>query len=635
MDKQAFEALITRLEHSATTDPRGYLHKVLLVAALGFVVLGVALFFALLPIAALAGIGFLVIATKGKALILLLKFGKLLILLLIPGWIMLKSSMQLMFSRFPKPQGHRITRADAPALFRRIDELKQRARGPAIHVVLLTPELNAAIVQHPRFGLFGWEENYLILGLPLLQVLSEQEALAVVAHEYGHLSGHHSRLGGFIYRLRSTWSRLQQMSEQWEDWGSRLIAKLFAQYAPYFNAYTFVYARHNEYIADSISVELVGVEATANALMRVQLAAQLENEVFWPSIDKLTVTQATPIANRSEHWCEAITTKLDEPTRIRFLDLAKGYRTDHLDTHPSLSDRLRAIGVVPDSSHAINLGPLAQSAAQLWLADTYHIIIGEFDQRWQQNVSAQWQQRHKYFSEQQEKFLELQKKETLNKDERWQFIMLDEELHSHVDITERVHAFIKEFPEHCHARFKQGTLLLRKNDERGIDDLEFVMAQDVDATLAVCAEAFRFYSEKQPEKAEQYKQRGIARNEYLQRVQQEFSSLPPDVILANPDLDNDQLEKIRALVAENSQHIAKIYLLRRILKADENLHDYIVAFEVSSWTMGDKSDEVLKRLSRIEFPFSTFIVNLKSPTYKHFKKSIARLNTKVLYDAAK
>jgi Zn-dependent protease with chaperone function len=215
MDDQRFESLVTRLEGFAQENPQRYLGWVLAVVLLGFGVLALAILFALIPVTLLAGLVFVVVATGGKALIVLLKLGKFVVLLVLPAWMMIKSSFQMMFSRFPRPQGRTLSEQEAHALFARIHELRQKMNGPRIHHVLLRDELNAAIVQHPRFGLFGWEENYLILGFPLLLAMSEEEALSVVAHEYGHLSGHHSRLGGFIYRFRSAWGRMQTLSEQW------------------------------------------------------------------------------------------------------------------------------------------------------------------------------------------------------------------------------------------------------------------------------------------------------------------------------------------------------------------------------------------------------------------------------------
>ena len=80
------------------------------------------------------------------------------------------------------------SRRSPPTLFAALDGMRQQLKGPRFHHVLLVGDLNAGVIQRPRLGVFGWPSNYLLLGLPLLEALSPQEALAVVAHEYGHLA---------------------------------------------------------------------------------------------------------------------------------------------------------------------------------------------------------------------------------------------------------------------------------------------------------------------------------------------------------------------------------------------------------------------------------------------------------------
>lgn len=631
MKQEQFDDLVAKLEQKALIQPQSYVTAVLLVAALGFVVLAIAMLFALVPLSLLAGLIFLVVVTGGKALIVLLKLGKLLVLLLIPAWVMLKSSFQLLFARFPKPQGRELSASEAPALFDRIAQIRHKMQGPKIHHVLLTQELNASIVQHPRLGLFGWEQNYLLLGLPLLQSMSENEALAVVAHEYGHLSGYHSRLGGFIYRFRTAWGRLQQISEMWRDWGSRLIANLFKWYAPYFNAYTFVYARRNEYVADNASVELAGERDTSNALIRVHVISQFEQEIFWPELKKLIFTQPEPVRNRSAFWRDRLE-NLDEETRVRYLEHAGKQRTNNFDTHPSLTDRLKAIGVEIDPDQARQLTVPALSAAQAWLTDHYQPISAEFDRQWQQQVQQQWQEQHAYLNAQQEKLNALESEQTKpDMEKRWQMITLREELYPEEVMSESVLAFAEEFPEHMAARYRRGVLRLDQKNEAGIDDLEYVMAQDADAILPACETVWRYYQNEQPEKAEIYRQRWIERSEYMQQVKLEFSSLPSNADLSEHGLDSETVEKIRKLIANDAKYIKKVYLLRRQLKTDHRLHDYVLAFETTYWTFGDKSAVVLKRLTAHEYPIPMFVVNLKSTVYSRFKKQIRKLVLTPIY----
>jgi len=625
MDERGFESLISRLEKTATAYPRRYLALVVAVALLGFGVLAVAILFALLPAALLAGLLFLVVITGGKALIILLKLGKLLVLLVIPAWVMIKSSIQMIFTRFPRPQGRTLSAAEAPALFARISELRQKLNGPRIHHVLLTDELNASIVQHPRFGLFGWEENYLILGLPLLQAMSEPEALAVVAHEYGHLSGHHGRLGGFIYRFRSGWGRMQALSEQWQDWGSRLIARLFRWYAPYFNAYTFVLARQNEYVADRTSAEVAGPQHAANALMRVNLAAQFENEVFWPSVNKLVAEVPQPPEDRSAFWLKSVHEQLDVETRKRYLEVAAKRQTDHLDTHPALNDRLQAIGFAADETAAVTLVPPAASAAEIWLGDTLPPLLAEFDARWREDVSERWQSRHTQLAEQRQRLDALNAKESLTTDERWEIIDLTGDVQPEADLLPALNILLEMTPDHAAGRYRRGVWLLDKEDESGIADLEHVMTLDEGAILPACEAAWRFYHERDADKAEQFRQRWQDRSDYLDRVRTEFQSLPADATLAAHELDAEIEDRISRIVQENGKHIRRAYLLRRILKSDSKLHDYVLAFETGYLTLGNKGPTVSKRLAAQEFPVEIFVVHLGSQPYKRFRKPIKQL----------
>lgn len=626
MDDRRFESLVTRLEAAAQENPQRYLGWVLAVMLLGFAVLAVAILFALLPVALFAGLVLLAAGTGGALLLVLLKLGKLLLLLIVPAWMMIKSSFQMLFSRFPRPQGRRLGEQEAPALFARIRELRRRMNGPRIHHVLLTDELNAAIVQHPRFGLFGWEENYLILGFPLLQTMSEEEALSVVAHEYGHLSGHHSRLGGFVYRFRSAWGRMQALSEQWTDWGSRLIARLFRWYAPYFNAYTFVLARQNEYVADRISAEVAGAQNAANALLRVNLAAQFEHEVFWPSIDKLVAGTPHPVPDRSRLWLKSVHEQMDEAARLRFLDAARKRKTDHFDTHPAMKDRLQAIGVEADEAAARELLPPERSAADAWLGSSLPAIQAELDQRWQTDAAERWQQRHQYLSDCAGELARLKEQETLSADERWDVIRFSEELYPDFEPRPLLDELLQLAPDHASALYRRGMLLLAQDDEAGIADLENLMKKDADATLAACEAAWRFYVDRNPELAESYRDRWIARSEYENRVNAEFRTLPANATLAAHDLDAETENRVRETVQAHGKYIRRAYLVRRVLDADEKLHDYVLAFETKYWTLGDKSGKVVESLSKQEYPVRLFIVPLGS--YKRFRKSIKLLGIK-------
>lgn len=630
MDKQQFEALVGRLENSAAAAPQRYTLAVLGVAALGFGILALAFSFALASAALLVGLVVLLVAKGGGLALLFVKLGKLVVLLAIPAWTMVKSSLTLLFSRFPAPEGRVLTAQEAPRLFKHLAQLRRSFKGPAIHQVLLTDELNAAIVQHPRFGLFGWERNTLVLGLPLLQTLGEEEALSVVAHEYGHLSGHHSRLGGFIYRFRAAWGRLQDLSSQWTDWGSRLIAKLFQWYAPYFNAYTFVLARQNEYLADRTAAEVAGVPAAASALMRVSIAGRFASDRFWPAIDRRALSEPEPLGSRSAFWEQSLRIDLDAGRRSQYLAAAREQQTDHMDTHPALVDRLAAMGAEASDAAAQRLEPPAVTAAAAWLGPQAKPIAAEFDEKWRQGVTEKWRERHEYLRGRRERLEELEAKGELNAEEQWDRIRALDELRPEQDLLPPLNALLTADPRHLPARFRRGTWLLEHEDEAGIADLEAVMAADADSLLAGCEAAWRFYQARAPQEAEAYAERWRDRSRQLATVQAELSSLPPDAQLAPADLDAEAQVAIAKTVREHGKHVSAAYLLQRILKSDSSVHDYVLAVETSRFTLGDKGPAVVKRLAAQAYPVHLFIVHLGSEPYKAFRKSIKRLGVQPL-----
>lgn len=175
--------------------------------------------------------------------------------------------------------------------------------------------------QVPRLGIFGWQQNYLIIGLPLMRSLTTEQFRAVLAHEFGHLSGNHGRFAGWIYRLRQTWVQLLVSLAHSGHRGVYVFLWFFQWYAPYFAAYSFALARLDEYQADKASADVVGRKVAAEALLSTFATAAL------PANSSL---QSLP----------------PEQTKT-FLQWALSRESRYDDTHPSLAERLAALGYRP------------------------------------------------------------------------------------------------------------------------------------------------------------------------------------------------------------------------------------------------------------------------------------------------
>ncbi len=216
MDRDEFEGLVRQLEAESENRPAAFRTKVVLLSVSAYVLLFASL--VVIIAAAYWGISYAHAHHKTRMLIIFSIFA----LLMVPVFYVV---IRMFFMRLSPPEGRAITRADAPRLFEVIDKMRKKLKGPPTHHVLIFDEYNAAIMQLPRFGLFGGHTNYLLLGLPYLLGVTPKEMLATVAHEYGHLCGDHGKMGAWIYRQRRTLLALYRQVSEMADasWAHQLM----------------------------------------------------------------------------------------------------------------------------------------------------------------------------------------------------------------------------------------------------------------------------------------------------------------------------------------------------------------------------------------------------------------------------
>lgn len=376
MKTAAYESLIRKLEEKSRRDPRGYERSLMLLAALGYGYIGLILLFLL---GLVAGLVFLFLAAKGGGAVII-KLG------LVVGafiWFIL----QVLFLRLHPPGGRVLERHEAPRLFDEVDAMCRRLRAPAIDEIKVDDEMNASISRVPRYGLLGWPRHYLVLGLPLLSALSAAEMKSVIAHEMGHHSKAHGRFSAWIYRVRQTWFTLVQALQESGHWGVFLFRPFFHWYAPYFGASSFVLARQQEYEADAVAADLTSPAVAAQALQRLNIAAPAVQEHFWKPLFRRAPEVPQPPATIFVDLEQYLRSGVPESAARSHLTKALRERTGFADTHPSLQDRLKALGQEPRIP-----GPLGESAGSHYLGGTFASLAETFGQNWSEYMSRHWEE---------------------------------------------------------------------------------------------------------------------------------------------------------------------------------------------------------------------------------------------------
>src|SRR5262249_15500074 len=102
------------------------------------------------------------------------------------------------------PKGLTVGPDQASVLWTTVHELANEAGTRVPDEIRLVPDVNAAVLEESRLlGLVGGR-RLMYVGLPLLQVLTVGQLRSVLAHELGHYSQSHARLGAVAYRGRVT-----------------------------------------------------------------------------------------------------------------------------------------------------------------------------------------------------------------------------------------------------------------------------------------------------------------------------------------------------------------------------------------------------------------------------------------------
>ena len=82
--------------------------------------------------------------------------------------------------------------------------------------------------------------------------------------------------------------------EERRQFGTFAFRWFFEWYAPYFNAYSFVLARSNEYEADAMAARVTSPQDAAAALVAIELADIRIQRDFWPGLQRATTREPEP-----------------------------------------------------------------------------------------------------------------------------------------------------------------------------------------------------------------------------------------------------------------------------------------------------------------------------------------------------
>ncbi len=613
--EEEFIQLVKAAEQDAELNPKSYTTKLALFALFGYLVI----FLVLIALLGLTG-GLVATAFFSSSLFLLLLKKKLIIAVVASIWVLLRA----LWVKFTPPQGHSLRRKDYPKLFAELDALSKQLKSLKIHEVILDQSLNAAVVQHPRLGVLGWHKNYLILGYQLLLTLSPDEMRSVLAHEFGHLSGNHSRFSGWIYRIRLTWLRIMDAFDHVESWGGKLMRKFFDWYSPQFDAYSFALARNNEYAADAIAAELTSPEIATRALVNIHATAPYLDQSYWDNYfqyaDEYEQPPHAPFEGLSDFLKEKPLSREEMLERIKN---EMEVKTHYADTHPSLKDRVDALGAIPQLPIAPKI-----SAAEAWLGDHNQRIMEAFDQQWLNNNSESWKSRYAYVHNAKDKLQEFAQAQPseLNDEELWNYAYWTDEFDSREAALPLFRTYQERHPDDPDAAFVIGITLLNQDDPSGLDQLR--LARNNPNLIERAAHAgYNFLQQRDKEEAEAWWKESIEQNETFVAARRERDNFTENDELVYPKIDQQLLQQLIANLKQQDK-VDKAWLAQKPVQHFPESPVYVIAFKAGGFHFS--TENIQKKVAEgLDMPGDFFVVCSSGET-KALAKKVIKIGKKIM-----
>jgi Zn-dependent protease with chaperone function len=233
------------------------------------------------------------------------------------------------------PPGPMLNPAGQPRLFAELQGVANAVGEAMPAEVYVTPEMNAGVFQRGR-------RRVMVLGLPLMQIMSVAEMRAVIAHEFGHYHGGDTRLGPWIYRTREAIERALSLASR----QSALLQLPFLWYGRIFMRVTQAVSRRQELSADELAARTVGAKPMINGLR-----ALARGSIAWSGYWREEVVPLIE-AGFQPPVTEGFARFLAEPGVAEKVDkaaekLLAESKSDPYDSHPPDAERIAALTALP------------------------------------------------------------------------------------------------------------------------------------------------------------------------------------------------------------------------------------------------------------------------------------------------
>jgi len=611
----------------AQANPKAYKRQVSLFATLGYLYL---IGMMILLIGVLVGLVYAGIFLHAGAAIIKLA------IVIVPVILLMARSLWFVS---PLPKTPQLSEKEAPELHAIVRQIARKVGYRYHPTILVSHNVEAAVIEIPRIGPFGPYRRYLLLGLPFLESTAPEEAQAVIAHEFGHFAGGHTRFGVRIYRIQQTWEMLAANLVASQN-GSTFLFKSFVEwYLPRLDAISQAVRRQQEYEADAAAVEAFGSAAFSNALIRIVCSQDRAIREFWTKLAEQTKILPAPPPNLLADLL-ALVRSQEEPERQReTLEEALKHQGSDFDSHPSLANRLRAVNqpVAIDKILA-KLVPLQETAADHLLGRARTLAIERISAEIMPSIVRGWKKQYEETAATAQRLAEISSGAEADasgensRDKRLEVAGLTYKLSGAAAAIPPLRDLIREFPNDPEIRFGLATCLLETNDAEGVPLMEACLIETPRQEQSGLRTLVAYYGEVKDEKA----LRVVAERLRQSELKSDYADKELGLIRVTDQYVAHDLDPVtvRALQEQirKRKDVERAYWVRKVIPEMPDASRLVVILLNRRWGWTSVMPATLleKFLKQTEMPAATLVYAVES--HKPWRKKLDSIPGAVIYD---
>lgn len=282
-----------------------------------------------------------------------------------------------------------VKRKEEPLLFEMIEDLVKEIGTHFPNKIYLSPDVNAFVFYNQgMINMFLPSRKNLVIGLGLVNVLSEDELKSVLAHEFGHFSQNSMRVGSYSTNLENIVLKIlfknENLNQMFKhvlvfNWITYFFGFLVIPYIKFIEwslikSFNFVQinnralSREMEFHADAVAANVSGTKIFQSALMKMEFSHLAFNEAqkYMLNLElkkkkperfyelHTIVIKAMCMMNDLEFKNGLPVIQIKDINRINH---SKLYIRDKFATHPEMMDRIKHLDELNITKTPVNSDP--------------------------------------------------------------------------------------------------------------------------------------------------------------------------------------------------------------------------------------------------------------------------------------